>query len=210
MTTIVYHAGIIASDTRATKRVESGYTCLDGPDNDIRLVYNKCTKICTYLPRHEVFYNKEAVRAIGCSGSSLSIAKMLALVRQNKIAIESVFSVMRALKIGKSLSSFTMLIVTDQSAYVIHHLDHDAGHPVVTTYSLDDAVVIGSGGMAAKGVITLLGLSAAEGVAAAMLCDKSTGGDIHWHGLDEPRESGQIHMSELGLELFKQSHTLFV
>lgn len=210
MTTIVYHDGVIAADTRATKRVEAGYSCLDGPDADIRLVNNKCGKIRTYLPRHEVFYNKESVRAIGCAGSSLSISKMMQLVRHNQVGIEKVFSVMRALKIGSSLSSFTMLIVTDQHAYVIHHLDHDAGHPIVTTYSLDDTVVIGSGGMAAKGVITLLDLSAAEGVAAAMLCDKSTGGDIHWYSLADTRESGQIHMSELGLEVFKQSHTLFV
>lgn len=194
MTTVLYHAGILLADSRASRKSprapsnEDAYRCVHCGEkahsardntNKIKLSFKKRT------------FRGETIRAISGAGEAGSIRTQsnawLYLDDYEKTYGE-VFKIVGSVD-ARSNFDCTIMIVTDKHVHVIDYHKSNYSGLHVDVYGLDQTVAIGSGQMAAKTAIIAYGADAFEAMRIASVVDNSTGGPIQYVEFGDMDES---------------------
>lgn len=205
MTTVIFHQGVLATDSR-TSATSENMTCAHCDIENPKLIRDRGAKLILFKD-DQVCWRGENIKMAAFCGSHAAIVKMRGLLLrfQNDGEFSRTFDILHALGVGKALEDFSALFVTDRHVYRINHEQHAPGPTKEHTHSLDDTVSLGSGGGCARAAITFMGLTPQEAVAVAMVADDpSTGGDIYWASVSDPTcRIRRIDMTPLGLELLR-------
>lgn len=207
MTTVVYHNGILAADTRGTRSIDDPkVACSECGATGGKMYNDNRDKIHCFPSPFKTFYG-EAILAAGFAGRSDSIRTILSTMKNRDGAgVECVMDAIAQTGIGSDLGSLTVLLVTDRHIHTIDHNEHAPMKQTRKRFSLDTTVAIGSGAGAARAAIECFGLPIWEAVAVAMISDMGrTGGNIQKIDLAVWKKT-PFDIDEIGLEFLKQGY----
>lgn len=211
MTTIVYSAGVLATDARSTNRM-------------IKHKCNECDKITTHandtrkkirLPpkASQVKFRGELVRAITGAGSSQEIDHAIALLMRGR-DIEKIYgaifdyTIRAGVHTRRLLSRDCLLVIlTNKTLYTLRI--NPRLSPEIQKHSLQEDFAWGSGGNAALLALQMFSCSAPDAAKAAIIADKYSGGRVSSFNVRRPQD-GVKEERIRGAALQKFAETLTV
>lgn len=183
MTTVIYHKGILAADSRRTsKSTQSAavtYTCKTCGGDASERVIDTVEKIRSVSEANRSF-RKDRILAISGAGNTQDIEHQIAAFRKVP-NFERAFNESRYF--FPKDAKCTLLLVGETRVFVLDITGSSNSPLKVTEHLRTDTVCIGSGGMAARTALVIFKQSIFNALAVAAEVDDATGGRITYVNL---------------------------
>ncbi len=182
MTTILYHDGMLLTDSRRSiKSCNEHRHCAHCGESEHTVTDHNC-KIRMPRKGETAVFRGENIRAISGAGVSNEVSKQVSAFFELDNYEQSLRQCFTYFATTKEIPTIpvTLLMVTDKSVYVIDYNKPDFYYLDPQRYELTDTVAIGSGGLAAKTAIIAYGEDPFEAMRVASVVDKSTGGPTRY------------------------------
>jgi hypothetical protein len=181
MTTVVYHNGVLAADSRTTfinKRSLAGHVCIKCDSLVKERANDKTMKIqlVDYLNRE---FDGERILALGVSGDAAA-SGIYSEAFKNTVDFAAAFKDhCQFLPANAGKPSCRLMLVGVRHVFVINFGESDKSGLAVSKYGRDELVCIGSGTPAARAVISVYGNDIFTAMSVANAADDYTGGEVN-------------------------------